>query len=96
MSDTGRDEKRMRKQIPVRLADSKEPSAAEDTRTENVSPHGARVITNRAWRPDEQPVLKPPKADLELPARVTYCQVLPNGRFCIGLEFPGRTIDWVN
>ena len=41
----GRIEKRLPTLVPVYLASLEEPRARERTLTENVSPHGARVIS---------------------------------------------------
>jgi hypothetical protein len=39
--------------IPVYLTSMEDRHARERTLTENVSPHGARVISKRSWRPSE-------------------------------------------
>lgn len=81
--------------LPVYLESVGEPPAFENTLTENVSPHGARVITKRAWQPDEESLIIELTSEFRLPARVVYCRPLPNGRFSVGLEFRGRSVDWV-
>jgi hypothetical protein len=32
--------------------------------------------------------------DLRTLARVVYCQRLPDGRFGVGLQFQGLSVDW--
>ena len=49
----GRIEKRVTATLPVQLATTKEPRVAERVFTRNVSPHGARVVTNRLWQPGD-------------------------------------------
>ena len=80
--------------IPVYVASTKEPRATEKTLTQNVSPHGARVVTQRLWQPGEEPLITPLTGEFPQPARVVYCQPSTNGGFCVGLEFPGRSVKW--
>ena len=49
----GRIEKRLPTSVPVYLASIGEPRARERTLTENVSPHGVRVISKRPWQSGE-------------------------------------------
>jgi hypothetical protein len=94
----GRIEKRFPTSVPVYLASLDEPRARERTLTENVSPHGARIISKSFWRPGEEPLITPltgDKKSAEFPqvGRVIYCK--PAGdRFYLGVEFPTRTIKW--
>jgi hypothetical protein len=62
--------------------------------TENVSSHGARVLTRRFWRPAEQLQLAPLSGTSEVPAKVVYCQGLRSGFFRAGLEFQAKSIKW--
>lgn len=83
----GRIEKRLKVSVTVYLD-----AAREQTVTENVSPHGARVISKRSWRSGEQVTLA---ATGQLPqvGRVVYCEKMGN-HFCLGLEFSGRSLRW--
>ena len=54
----GRLEKRLTMSVPVYLASLGETRARERTVTENVSPHGARVIS-RSWRSGEEALIAP-------------------------------------
>jgi hypothetical protein len=96
MGFDGRLEKRAPVALAVFLANLQEPRTTERTYTENVSPRGARVVTERPWLPDDQPVITPSTEEFQRPARVVYCQLLENGRFCVGLEFKGRAVKWDN
>src|SRR5258708_3387306 len=55
--------------------------------TENVSSHGARVLTRRFWRPAEQLQLAPLSGRSEVPAKGVSCQGLRSGFFRAGLDF---------
>ncbi|HXN24051.1 MAG TPA: PilZ domain-containing protein [Candidatus Dormibacteraeota bacterium] len=89
-------EKRVPAEVPVYLASLREPRPAEKTRTENVSPHGARVVTKRPWQPNEEPLITSAEGAPQLPVRVVYCRPMPNGSFRIGLEFRSDSVQWLD
>jgi hypothetical protein len=68
--------------------------AAERVVTVNVRPHGARVVTKRRWRAEEQPWLASFTGYFRLQGSVVYCQPLRNENICVGLEFRASLIDW--
>jgi len=90
----GRIEKRFPTSVPVYLASLDEPRSRERTLTENVSPHGVRVISQRFWQSGEESLITPLTGEFRQVGRVIYC--LPKGedRFCLGVEFPDRTVKW--
>jgi PilZ domain len=90
----GRIEKRLPISVPVYLAALEEPRAHEQTTTENVSPHGARVVSKRSWRPGEESLITPQMGELSQVGRVIYCLRETRDRFCLGVEFPDRTFIW--
>ena len=90
----GRIERRVPTGVPVYLASLDQPRNRERTETENISPHGARLVSKRLWRPGEQPLMTPLTGEVPQPARVVYCHPRANGGFCVGVEFAGRTIKW--
>jgi len=95
MAFDGRLEKRIPIAVPVYLASAKEPRCGEKTLTENVSLHGARVVTEHHWQPGEQPLITPLTDEFaRRPATVVYSEPLANGHFGVGLEFPGRAVNW--
>jgi hypothetical protein len=94
MSLDGRIEKRIPMGIPVYLGSLGKPRTAERVLTENVSPHGARVVTKRRRQPGEDQWITPLSGQFELPAQVIYCQPLANGDFCVGLDFRGCPVNW--
>lgn len=90
----GRIEKRFPTAVPVYVVSSNGPRTVDRALTENVSPHGVRLITGQPWQPDESLLITPPTGEFQVQGRVVYCRPLPNGRFSVGLEFRGRPINW--
>jgi hypothetical protein len=90
----GRNEKRHDASILVYLGSLEDPRAPERTLTENVSPHGARVISRRSWQPGEESLVTPAAGQLPQVGTVIYCLKKPGGRFCLGIEFPDRAVNW--
>jgi len=84
-------EQRMEARIPTRvgleLSGPDEPLIYEITFTENVSRHGARVVTKRRWSPNDSVLVKLPQESLPSRARITYCQPLKGDEFAMGLQF---------
>jgi hypothetical protein len=74
----------------MRISSAQKPGSTDltETTTENISTHGARVLTKRALPPQERLLVtsligtEEPK-----PARVVYCQPLAEGVFGVGLQF---------
>jgi hypothetical protein len=92
----GRIEKRVRREVLVRLMLSEPSLLAEKVITVNVSPRGARLVTRCFWRAGELPWLAPLTGDLRQRARVVYCQPLPGKHFCVGLEFRPPLLNWAD
>jgi hypothetical protein len=82
-------EKRLPTSVPVYLASLEEPRSRERTLTENVSPHGVRVISQRSWRSGEESLITPLTGGIAQVGRVIYCLPKMGDRFCLGVEFPG-------
>ena len=86
-----REEHRMEARIPTKvgleLSDPDEPLIYETTFTENVSRHGARIVTKRRWSPNDSVLVKLPQECLPTRARITYCQSLKRDEFAMGLQF---------
>jgi len=87
-------EKRVPLPVQVYLASLAEPRARERTVTEDVSPHGARVLTSRHWQPGEVPLLTSLIGEYPQHARIVYCVPQPNGGYCVGINFEGSTFKW--
>jgi hypothetical protein len=85
-----------REPLPVQiyLANLDEPRARERTVTEDVSPHGARVLTKRHWQPGEVPLLTPLLGEFPKHAQVVYCVPQLEGGYCLGVKFEGPSFKW--
>jgi hypothetical protein len=89
-----RPERRIARAMAVQLSTIDESPLAEKTFTENVSSHGARVVTKRRWRPEEHVWLKSLEGDFQSQARVVYCQLLPRNNFAVGLDLFSPAVEW--
>jgi len=92
---TGRFEQRIAKTEVVELLHMDEsPIAKVEAITENVSPQGARVITDSICAGGKRVRLNALEEHLQLPARVVYCQRLEERKFAVGLQFDVRVETW--
>jgi hypothetical protein len=93
------EEQRLEARIPTRvgleLSGPDEPLVYEIIFTENVSRHGARVLTKRRWSPNDSVLVKLPQECLLSRARITYCQPLKGDEFAMGLQFSLVVYDWI-
>src|SRR5947209_20454465 len=80
MSFDARIERREPLPVQIYLANLEAPRAREHTVTEDVSPHGARVLTKRCWQPGEVPLVTPLMGEFPKHARVVYCDPQQIGR----------------
>jgi hypothetical protein len=87
-------EKRLPAMIPVFLARLRDPRNRELTATENISPHGARIISKRSWRPGEGSIITRTVGGFAQAGRVIYCLPIAGFGFCLGIEFPDRAVNW--
>jgi len=92
----GRKYRRVPIVIVVRLASVQDlpAEAQESTYTDNVSAHGARVISRRSWQPGEEVQVTSVKDGTAIRGNVVYCQQLETGGFCLGLNFRERAVPW--
>ncbi len=90
----GRLEKRLPTSVPVYLAPLEDPRAPERTLTENISFHGACVISKRSWRRGEGSLITPLAGGFAQAGRVIYCLQRAGNRFCLGVEFPDGAVKW--
>jgi PilZ domain-containing protein len=81
-----RTEARIPTRVGLELSGPDEPLIYEITFTENVSRHGARVVTKRRWSPNDTVLVKLPQS-LSCRARISYCQHLKGDEFAMGLQF---------
>ena len=78
---------------PVQLSSQDERGLPESTYTLNISPHGARVVTQRTWKAGSRLVIKSLHSDFSAQARLVYWRPF-GSRIVIGLEFLSRTGRW--
>jgi len=91
---TGRFEKRIARAVTVEIRPEDEGMPKERTLTENVSPHGARVLKEREWRPGQQVMVISPKEGVRALGQIVYCELLAECRFAVGLELSVRVESW--
>jgi hypothetical protein len=81
-----RTEARIPTRVGLELSGPDEPLIYETTFTENVSDHGARVVTKKRWSQNDNVLVKLPESP-SCRARITYCQHLKEDEFATGLQF---------
>jgi len=79
---------------PVQLSSLDQPSSTEPTSTQNISSHGARVMTQRIWAPGSRLLIRSLRSGFWAQARVVYWRSFSSSRFSIGLEFFARAGNW--
>lgn len=62
--------------------------------TENVSTHGARVVSSKPWKRNERLNVHSLPGDFRARARVVYCEPLGVNSFAIGLQLLAATGHW--
>lgn len=92
----GRHEKRLPIAVVVCLTGTKPllRSGEEKTYTENVSLHGARVISRHPWQPGDEAQVTPLKYGTSTRAKVVYCNRLSTDRYLVGLAFTQNPVYW--
>jgi hypothetical protein len=92
--DVERLEKRIPMTVPVHISEPEGAQEMEMVFTENVSSRGARVSSNRRWKPNERLEIESLRGNFRALARVAYCRPQTVG-FVIGLEFLEPSGRWV-
>jgi hypothetical protein len=64
--------------------------------TDNVSAHGARVLTSKALRSNERLNVRSMLGSYRSRARVVYCVPAESGMYAIGLQLYASAGDWVS
>ena len=90
-----RTENRIPMEIGCHLEGNRQVPGAESTFTENVSSHGARVVSVRRWEPDDRLIFTARNGEFRSSARVAYCQPLQGDGFAIGVEFLDAKGRWI-
>jgi hypothetical protein len=89
-----RSEERISANEPVQVSSVDQPSVTESTRTQDISPHGARVITHQIWQPGSRLLIRSLRSDFWAEARVVYWRSFASSTFAIGLEFLMQAGNW--
>ncbi len=92
-----RRERRIAVDIAMELSNADEPFAHETAPTQNVSRHGARVLTKARWRPNDRVLVHLPRAVDRSQARIAYCAPISEHAFATGLKFLSPIkweLDW--
>lgn len=90
----GRIENRSRAGVAVELSSLGSPPIFEITSTENISTHGARIVTKSSWEAHEPVSLRSLQGDLRSRARIVYCETLYESRFAVGVELVSPMGNW--
>lgn len=93
---SGRYEKRTPRAVPVELLRLDESQLNVRAVTENVSPRGARIVTEWNCAPGKHLLLTASEQGVKSLARVVYCQPLENTKFAVGLQLVVRVEEWGN
>jgi PilZ domain len=89
----GRVERRLPIMIAVRLSRGRDlPVSEELAYTDNVSVHGARVVSNAAWQVGDHANITPVKEGSSLIGEVVYCGSLGDS-FFVGFKFQEQ-VTW--
>ena len=67
---------------------------AHEGLTENVSTHGARVVSGNPWKRNDRLNLWCLPGDFRARARVVYCEPLGSNSFAIGLQLLASAGQW--
>ncbi len=90
----GRSEKRIARNVGLRVSVPPEPKVGEKILTENVSAHGARIVIEQRLLPGQLVLIDSPADGVRLQARIVYCQKVSAGKFAVGLEVTSRVEPW--
>ena len=89
----GRKEQRVALKMFVTLS-SPGNASSEIAPTIDISCHGARVVTRRSWRLDEQISVRSIRGNLYSRARIVHCQPYKDDSFVIGIQMYYPSGDW--
>jgi PilZ domain len=64
--------------------------------TDNVSAHGARVLTGKALRSNQRLNIRSMLGSYRSRARVVYCVPVAGGMYAIGLQLYASAGDWIS
>jgi PilZ domain len=90
--------RRLEERIPVAVRvdlcslDLRHPT--QEGLTENISAHGARVVSGSPWKQNDRLNLWCMPGDFRARARVVYCERLGRRSFAIGLQLLASSGEW--
>jgi hypothetical protein len=89
-------EKRLPTVVVVHLARMQDDpvNAAELTYAENISAHGACVISKRVWQPGELTNVTSLEDQSVLQGKVVHCREWSGDRYAVGLAFQRAEVTW--
>jgi len=64
--------------------------------TDNVSSHGARVLTSKALESNQRLNVRSMRGSYRSRARVVYCVPAEGGLYAVGLQFYGSVGEWIS
>lgn len=82
-------------EVAVQIAGNAGTPGVEMTFTEDVSRHGARVLTARRWRANDRLQVTSLAGNFQSVARVAYCLPVSGEGFAIGLQLLSPNGRWV-
>jgi PilZ domain len=90
----------MEKRLPIAMlvnlasAQAQGVAGAELTYTNNVSAHGACVVSNRSWQPGEVAEITSLLDQIAMRGKVVYCHKCDEDRYAVGLSFQNSAVIW--
>jgi hypothetical protein len=90
----------MEKRVPIAMVVNLAPAyvpqsnGAELTYTDNVSAHGACVVTNHPWQPGEIAEVTSMLDKVTMRGKVIHCRKQDDNRYVIGLNFQDCDLVW--
>lgn len=78
----------------VNLARAQSPNGTELTYTDNLSAHGACVVSNHPWLPGEIVEVTSMLDHFAMRGKVVYCRSRGDNQYAIGLSFPNCEVVW--
>jgi hypothetical protein len=67
---------------------------AQEGLTENISAHGARVVSSSPWKQNDRLNLWCLPGDFRARARVVYCEPLGRRSYAVGLQLLATSGEW--
>jgi hypothetical protein len=91
---SGRYEKRAARTVTIEVLCLDESGLNARTVTENVSPRGARIVTDWNCASGKHVLVTAPEEGVKSLARVVYCQRVDSTKFAVGLQLIVRVEEW--